>query len=321
MFDISKIRDGWTLPKRSGRKEECPQCHRHSFVRFVRIVGGVETGEKHQDARFGRCDHEQSCGYFQRPPREGARVEKHERPTPVPAPRCDFTTHPLPKEEETPDFRCLTSTERAALGWSNTLLDWLSSMTEKAAAEIDEVAIGTYGLHSLAWGSQWCAFPQMDEHGALRTMKYIAYNADGHRQHDTPAGWYHSWLQHSYRLPKGWQLRQCLFGQHLLPYFPNAPVNIVESEKTAVMMAIVEPDTLWLATGGSSTITLVEQAIALLKDRQLCFYPDVGFADKWRTALRAIDIRHGTRLATCVCDKYENRGYAGNSDIADITFT
>lgn len=56
------------------------------------------------------------------------------------------------------------------------------------------------------------------------------------------------------QLPEDWELTQCLFGEHLLPLYPDKPVALVESEKTAVICSGLMPRFLWRATGGKQQI-------------------------------------------------------------------
>ena len=47
-----------------------------------------------------------------------------------------------------------------------------------------------------------------------------------------------------------------LLGKYLLPLFPEKPVALVESEKTAIICAGLIPKFIWLATGGKSQRSL-----------------------------------------------------------------
>ena len=62
-------------------------------------------------------------------------------------------------------------------------------------------------------------FYQIDTQSRIRTGKVMKY--------DPETG----------QLPQEWTLTQCLFGEHLLPLFPEKPVALVESEKTAIICA------------------------------------------------------------------------------------
>ena len=79
-----------------------------------------------------------------------------------------------------------------------------------------------------------------------------------------PITWVHSLLKRNGALAQGWDLSQCLFGEHLLARYPDKPVALVESEKTAVVCASINPDCVWLATGGkgqlNDRVLIVEHA-------------------------------------------------------------
>lgn len=62
-------------------------------------------------------------------------------------------------------------------------------------------------------------FYPIDTQSRIRTGKVMKYD------HETG------------QLPREWTLTQCLFGEHLLPLFPEKPVALVESEKTAIICA------------------------------------------------------------------------------------
>ena len=68
--------------------------------------------------------------------------------------------------------------------------------------------------------------------------------------------------------------RMCSFGSHLLPLRPNDAVHIVESEKTALIMACVRPQHIWLAT--SSVTNLQEHILPTLEGRDVVLHPDKG---------------------------------------------
>ena len=73
--------------------------------------------------------------------------------------------------------------------------------------------------------------------------------------------------------------KQCLFGEHLLPFCPDLPVALVEAEKTAVICSAVFPEFLWLATGGLGQFN---DRVKVLLGRQVIAFPDLGACDIWR---------------------------------------
>ena len=89
----------------------------------------------------------------------------------------------------------------------------------------------------------------------------------------------HSRLKALHQLPDDWTLSQCLFGEHLLPLYPEFPVALVEAEKTAVICSAVFPEFLWLATGGLGQFN---DRVKVLLGRQVIAFPDLGAYDRWR---------------------------------------
>ena len=83
----------WSLRK-GGRKMRCPNCGQMRFVPFVLTADGRTLA----GSEFGRCDREQSCGYFRYPDKEAkATVEMEPRPELPPAlftfNACDTLTY------------------------------------------------------------------------------------------------------------------------------------------------------------------------------------------------------------------------------------
>ena len=100
----------------------------------------------------------------------------------------------------------------------------------------------------------------------------------GHRIKEPHAyvGWAHSELRLT-----NFHLRQCLFGEHLLNTSDTAPVMLVESEKTSIIMSHFIPDYIWLATGGKNGC-FSQDVMQVLRDRNVTFVPDLGATDQWK---------------------------------------
>jgi len=138
-------------------------------------------------------------------------------------------------------------------------------------------------------------FWQIDEKQRVRTgkmMKYypVDHPKAGHRDKESEYGfdWIHSALFRSQKFPEfddeKMEVKQCLFGQHLMKAWPNATINIVESEKTAVLMAIAYGNNaaqIWMACGGLYNITR-EKLKPLMDDgRRIQLFPDRDGIKKW----------------------------------------
>ena len=136
----------------------------------------------------------------------------------------------------------------------------------------------------------------------------MQYQQDGKR-HDGYQNWVHSERNFQDKVPKGFVLHQCLFGQHLLPERPQAQVCIVESEKTALIMAASQPQYLWLATAGSSGLN--PDKLECLRDRRFTLFPDSGCLAKWQNVMEKTSGFNYT-----ISDRMEQ--YPANTDLADL---
>ena len=146
----------------------------------------------------------------------------------------------------------------------------------------------------------------------------------GCRQHRDPQGhrqgyqsWTHFLLQQQGLLPQNYQPPKCFFGQHLLAGQPDKAVAIVESEKTAVVMALCQPQHIWLATAGCGGLT--PQKTACLKGRRVLLFPDSGCYEKWRSQMKkATDLQtNGANSIQWTISK-RLEAYPPNTDLVDL---
>ena len=188
----------------------------------------------------------------------------------------------------------------------NNLARWLS--TRFPAEQVAEV-LARYRTGSTRDGR--IIYWQIDEHGQVRAGKVMAYDLDGHRMKDGKGNvcWVHSMKIDGIRFDE-MLVPQCLFGEHLAPllspqggktampeYSPLGEIEgaaIVESEKTALIMSLVCPDKVWLATGGKANFK--ESMLAPLIGLEVAVYPDADALHDWYT--RAVEMNRtlGTRL-------------------------
>ena len=76
----------------------------------------------------------------------------------------------------------------------------------------------------------------------------------------------------------------CLFGAHLLPRYPTAPVILVESPKNALVGACAYPEFLWVATGNKGM--LKRSVLSPLRGRIVVVYPDRDAINEWEEKLQ-----------------------------------
>ena len=126
-----------------------------------------------------------------------------------------------------------------------------------------------------------------------------------------PVNWAHR--MRLYGEPSDLVVPQCLFGEHLAPLlspqggktaepvllphgggWEGAGAAIVESEKTALIMSLVCPDRVWLATGGKANFK--ESMLWPLLGHEVAVYPDADALHDWYARAVEMNRRLGTRL-------------------------
>ncbi|MBP3355952.1 MAG: hypothetical protein J6K95_02140 [Rikenellaceae bacterium] len=299
---------------RHGSKIDCPNCgKKRCFVRYIDEQGTVRF-----PLMVGKCDHEQSCGYHYTPreyfrdnpqavSNDNRRIERifrqaviHTRPTQV---ELSYISPTIVKAS-------LSHYDK------NPLYRYLCGVfgTEETVRLFDHYHVGT----SAKWGGS-TVFWQTDETGKVRTGKIMLYDpATGRRVKEPQArvSWAHSELQ----LPD-FNLRQCLFGQHLLPLYPSRTVFIVESEKSAVIASHYMPDVLWLATGGKNGCFNV-QTVEALRGRDVILLPDLGATDAWQEKLPMLHpVCRSVAVSTLLEDMATDEQRSQGLDIADFLLT
>lgn len=169
-------------------------------------------------------------------------------------------------------------------------------------------------------------FWQIDENHAVHTGKMMRYRPDGHRERDGRYNfdWVHKALERSGNTvlynPAKQQPAPTLFGMHLLDQYPGAPVHIVESEKTALLMAIAYsngPSHIWMACGGLEMLSRQRLAPIMQRYRRVVLYPDRDGIDKWRA--KAANLHYDlTTVDTDPVTRWWCEADGPKADIADV---
>lgn len=155
-------------------------------------------------------------------------------------------------------------------------------------------------------GETFTCFWQCDEEGRLRSGKLMSYKADGHRDKEAypftddrgrqgfhSQDFVHSQMRKEFP-PEKYEYKATLFGMHLIRRFPKATVNIVESEKTAIIMAIsygVNEKSVWMATGGMQFLKRELLQPLIEKKLDIILYPDKDGIEKWRERANLINYK------------------------------
>lgn len=158
-------------------------------------------------------------------------------------------------------------------GQRNTFVDFLHTLFDspKVAAAVERYCIG-------GDSSGRTIFPNIDTEGRCVGGAVIPYLPNGHRDKSKGASNIHSELKRKDKTlpPQG---DQVLFGSHLLRHYPTASVGVVESQKSAVILSIIYPEIVWVATAGMTNFN--ERLLAPIYDRNVVCYPDVNGVKVW----------------------------------------
>ncbi|MCH4147100.1 MAG: DUF6371 domain-containing protein [Prevotella sp.] len=176
-----------------------------------------------------------------------------------------------------------------------------------------EKACALYYMGSTRNGST--IYWQIDEALKVRSGKVIAYDGDtGHRIKESGVNWAHSIM----RL-QGFNLVQCLYGQHLLKAYPDKPVRLVEGEKTAFICSMVYPKFNWLSCGGFDYFK--PDMLQALEGRDVEVYPDTDTTGETFTTWKAKseEMTFAKFMVSDFCERYATQQQKKKKfDIADL---
>ena len=219
---MSNIGYKYELMKGS-RRYICPKCQKKEFKVFVKTGTNIVVDE----TKYGRCNRESSCGYFSYPD-----TSDYWTPSPfvyTPPKPIDY----VPMEFVEATFRNFNR---------NPFFLYLRKIfnLETAYELQSRYLFGTAkGGGTIFW--------QFDSEKNVRTGKVMYYNKDTGKRLKDRASWY----VHR-KIKEDFELKQVLFGEHLVSM--DKPVNLVESEKTAIIMSGFYPESTWIASGGANML-------------------------------------------------------------------
>lgn len=296
--------------ERGSRKFTCPSCAKSGvFVRYV-----DDRGQYLAD-NVGRCDRESKCGYHY-PPRQY--FEENPSQSSGRLYRSDRGT--LPTTGQSPhydviDFDYLKGTLNNYD--QNAFVQFLMQLfphDKRVGQVLSEYVVGTYPN---AYGAYTC-FPYINGKWEVLRGKLIRYHPKSGKRlkgkFDTSS------LVKKLRMKEGFVYGTAFFGEHLLEVYPDRPIGVVESEKSAIICSICEgafPDMVWLATGSKQWLN-AERLSRIATGRIIVLLPDAdGFA-RWEQVAQEA---RKAGLKTSVSDLIEKRATAAEkaagSDVAD----
>ena len=252
-----------------GTRYTCPQCGRkQSFTRYI----DTYNNNIYINDNVGICNRIDKCGYHYTPKqyytdnpwKRDVVVEKLKM-----IGKFNISTSTTTKPHDyIPEWVWEYSRSHGIVSEHHQWLECLFGREEtERIAELYGMGATREG-HAIFW--------QRDIEGRLRTGKIMAYDpTTGHRlKSEGSIGWVHSLLKRSGHLAEGWELGQCLYGEHLLRARPDAVVALVEAYKTAHVGAVLMPDYVWLAT--DSLMGLSAERLQVLTGRRVILFPDDG---------------------------------------------
>ena len=221
--------------------------------------------------------------------------------------------------------------------WIRTGIAWDIIQRKRVEEVLNYYCVG-HGKngHTIFW--------QLDENGQLRTGKMMKYKTDGHR--DKTASWSFDWIHAT--LSRHWDAERqemtdeppypyphlydpskqephiTFFGMHLLNKWKRKDmeqtVRIVESEKTALLMAIAygnHAKQVWIACGGMEMLTRERLQPIIDQRRRIILYPDRDGIKKWQQKAEQL---HYDRLTidTTPVTKWWKPQDGEKADIADV---
>jgi Domain of unknown function (DUF6371) len=254
----------------------CEHCQ-HKDKRFSRYID-TETGE-HIHPSVGRCERLDSCGIHYTPKQYfqdnnisfDTPQPKANKPRPVTPPQKPVSFIPVEVFKAS-----LNPTGFEVNHFVKFLINLFSV----------EVASQLVSRYFIATSKHWngaTVFWQIDKQGKVRTGKIMLYSPTTGKRIKEPfnhINWVHTLLKQP-----AFELRQCLFGEHLL-IDKTKPVAIVESEKTAVIASVYLPQFIWVAVG--SLTNLNAEKCSVLKGRTVTLFPDLNGFDKWSSKAKEL---------------------------------
>lgn len=299
-----------------------PQCGKpHEFTRYI----DTEAGGAYVAPHVGKCNRLDNCGYHYPPAKYFAdNPQQPESWKDSNAWQTTYTPTVTATQPKPIDFLPWGLLEASQKQYeANNFIRYLVQLfgQEKALELVKEYNLGT----SKKWqndGGLSVVFWQVDISGQVRQAKVMAYNPTTGRRLKAAEGEKEKFVAFMGKLilkKKDANLQQCLFGEHLLARYPEAPVCLVESEKTALIMAGFLPAFVWLATGGKNGAKWTDREVyKALEGRKVVLYPDLGAFDAWKEKSKLLATVCDVSVSNLLEGKAQGSDWEQGYDIADF---
>lgn len=230
---------------------KCPLCGKDKvFVRYIN-----NNTQEYIDSTVGKCNRIEKCGYHKTPYEylgNSFWVLPH-------VPMQQAVKKPTFYYNEEKVIKSLQGNENCNLFQYFTLFFQI----DKVRACFDKYFVGISSKFPKA-----TIFWQVDKEIKVRCGKIMQYNPLTGKRHKYQFGW----IRNTDELT---QMRQVFFGVHLINYYPDYTIGIVESEKTAMLCDLFfEEKIIWIASGGLQGLS--EQKFKDLQGRKVILFPDLS---------------------------------------------
>ena len=246
----------------------CPTCQQRDKTFSLYI--DTETNE-HIHPTVGRCNRESNCGHHYTP-KQYFQDNNISFDTPQPKAYKPRPVTPQPKPVSFIPVEVFKASLKAHE--TNHFVQFLINLFGV------EVASQLVSRYFIATSKHWngaTVFWQIDTQGKVRTGKIMLYSPTTGKRVKEPYN-HINWVHKALKQPE-FELKQCLFGEHLINQVLSKPVDIVESEKTAVIASVYLPQFIWVAVG--SLTNLNSEKCSILKGLTVTLFPDLNGFEKW----------------------------------------
>jgi hypothetical protein len=273
----------------SSKKFFCPKCNKKTFVLYIE----TETGNYLKD-EFGRCDRESRCSYYNNP--KTKIINKFEIK--------NYNTI----ETSFHNYELVIQSGQNFV--QNNFVQFLETLFTK-----DEVkkAIAKYFLGTSKVWSGATVYWQIDSLKKVRHGKIMLHNSETGKRTKRENGKAFISSARSVLKIKNFNLKQCLFGLHLINETKKETIAIVESEKTAIIMSIFKPNYVWLSTG--SKLGFKIDMLKPIKNFRIIAFPDKSEYNDWLN--KSIEL-NAIGYKIVINDWLEYSDYPNGTDLADV---
>ncbi len=262
------------------KKHQCPSClKQRKFTRYIHI----ETHEELNDD-VGICDRANNCGYHFTP-------KKYFEKNPQFNIDTKTTYKPIFQEVKPVSYIDVKYLHQSAnCSYKNN--NFVNHLIKLFGLELANILCKIYQVGNSNTKIGANVFWQIDINQKIRHGKIMLYEKERFNR----IKFFHSVSKILYEkgLIKEFNLKQCFFGEHLLKFYLDMPVAIVESEKTAMVCYAYMPDKVWLACGSANGLNI--EQFHVLKNRKIILYPDLKQYKNWSKKAEEIKQKLGLNI-------------------------